>query len=290
MIVPFPPGGPADVVARILSEQMHNSLGQPIIIENATGASGGIGTGRVARAAADGYTIGFGYWGTHVSNAYVYRLQYVVRDFDPIVRMPGQPLLVVARKGIPASNLAEFVGWLKANPDKASHGTAGVGSAGHLIGAMFQQYTGTKFQFVPYRGTAPATEALLAGDIDFNNPTTTISHIGAGALQAYAVTSAKRLDMAKEIPTVDEAGLPGLKFTMWQGVWAPRGTPKERIAKINAAAILALSDPGNRRKLLNQGFELQEEEELTPEALASLQKAELEKWGPIIKAADIKIE
>ena len=293
MIVPFPPGGLADVIGRIAAEGMRASLGQSIIIENVGGANGSIGTGRVARTAPDGYTLVLGIWNTHVGNAATYALQYdVVKDFAPIALLADAPLLLVAKKAIPANDLKELIAWLKANADKASMGTVGAGSPGHLLGLLLQQETGTRFGLVAYRGAAPQTQDLVAGQIDmgFANPATALPHVQAGSIKAFAVTAKNRLAVAPDIPSVDEAGLPGLYFSLWAGLFAPRGTPSDMIGKLNSAAVNTLGDPILRQKLAEQGFEIPPRERQTPEALAAYQKAEIDKWWPIIKAANIKAE
>jgi tripartite-type tricarboxylate transporter receptor subunit TctC len=293
MIVPFPPGGLADVIGRIAAEGMRASLGQSIIIENVGGANGSVGTGRVARTAPDGYTLVLGIWNTHVGNAATYALQYdVVKDFEPIALLADAPLLLVAKKAIPANDLKELIAWLKANPDKASMGTVGAGSPGHLLGLLLQQETGTRFGLVAYRGAAPQTQDLVAGQIDMGiaNPATALPHVQAGSIKAFAVTAKNRLAVAPDIPSVDEAGLPGLYFSLWAGLFAPKGTPRDIIDKLNSAAVDTLSDPNMRHKLAAQGFEIPPREQQTPEALGAYQKAEIEKWWPIIKAANIKVE
>ena len=293
MIVPFPPGGLADVIGRIAAEGMRASLGQSIIIENVGGANGSVGTGRVARTAPDGYTLVLGIWNTHVGNAATYALQYdVVNDFAPIALLADAPLLLVAKKAIPANDLKELIAWLKANPDKASMGTVGAGSPGHLLGLLLQQETGTRFGLVAYRGAAPQTQDLVAGQIDMGiaNPATALPHVQAGSIKAFAVTAKNRLAVAPDIPSVDEAGLPGLYFSLWAGLFAPRGTPSDIIGKLNSAAVNTLGDPILRQKLAEQGFEIPPRERQTPEALAAYQKAEIDKWWPIIKAANIKAE
>jgi tripartite-type tricarboxylate transporter receptor subunit TctC len=293
MIVPFPPGGLADVIGRIAAEGMRASLGQSIIIENVGGANGSVGTGRVARTAPDGYTLVLGIWNTHVGNAATYVLQYdVVKDFEPIALLADAPLLLVAKKAIPANDLKELIAWLKANPDKASMGTVGAGSPGHLLGLLLQQETGTRFGLVAYRGAAPQTQDLVAGQIDMGiaNPATALPHVQAGSIKAFAVTAKNRLAVAPDIPSVDEAGLLGLYFSLWAGLFAPKGTPRNIIDKLNSAAVDTLSDPNMRHKLAAQGFEIPPREQQTPEALGAYQKAEIEKWWPIIKAANIRAE
>jgi tripartite-type tricarboxylate transporter receptor subunit TctC len=293
MVVPFAAGGPVDTVARILSEPMRATLGQSIIVENVTGAAGSIGVGRVARAAPDGYTLSIGHWSTHVVNGAIYPLPYdLLRDLEPIVLLPSNPMIVVSKSAVPAKNLNEFVAWIKANEGKVSAGTAGAGSATHVAGVYFQNVTGTRFQFVPYRGTGPALQDLVTGQIDFivDQASNSLQHVRDGKIRAYAVTASARLPSAPDIPTVVEAGLPSLDISVWYGLWAPKGTPKEIIAKLNAAAVQALSEPAARQRFAELGLDMPPRDRLTPEALAAYQKAEIEKWWPVIKGANIKTE
>jgi tripartite-type tricarboxylate transporter receptor subunit TctC len=293
MIVPFPAGGPSDTVARIMAEHMGVSLGQSIIVDNISGASGSIGVGRAVRAAGDGYTLSFGSWSTHVVNVAILALPYdPVNDLKPVGLIVDSPLLIITRKEMPAQDLNELIAWLKANPDRASQGTAGVASASHLAGVLFQKETGTRFQFVPYRGLAPALQDLLAGrtDLMFDLVADSLPQLRAGSIKAYAVTARHRLTAAPDIPTVDEVGLTGLYVSSWQALWAPKATPKIVIDKLNAAVVDALSDPAIRQRLVDLGQEIPPREQQTPEALGIRQTAELETWRPIIKAADIKAE
>jgi tripartite-type tricarboxylate transporter receptor subunit TctC len=293
VVVPFPAGGPNDSVGRILAERMRPSLGQPVIIDNVSGAAGNIGTGRVARAAPDGHTLVLGYWGTHVVNGALYKLPYdVVEDFEPVALMPSQPMLIVARKTVPARDLRELIAWLKSNPDAATQGTAGPGSIGHIAGLFFQRETGTRYRFVPYRGAALAMQDLVAGHIDLSItvPVVAMPQARAGLINAYAIMAKSRLAVASEIPTVDEAGVPGLHLSLWQGLWAPKGTPRAVIARINDAAVEALADPGIRQKLAEQGFDIPARDQLPPDALRAHQRAEIDKWWPVIRAANVKID
>jgi tripartite-type tricarboxylate transporter receptor subunit TctC len=293
MVVPFSAGGPTDTIARILAQAMGASLGQSVIIENVTGAAGSLGVGRVARAAPDGYTLAIGHWSTHVVNAAVYPLQYdVLNDFEPISLVANNPQLIVSKNAVPAKNLQELVAWVKANQATITQGTAGAGSASHIGGIYFQNITGTKFQFVPYRGAAPVMQDLLAGQIDlsFDQAANSLPQVRAGQIRAYAVTAKTRIPSAPEIPTVDEAGLPGFYIAVWHGLWAPKGTPKEVVAKLVAAVQAALADPNVQKRLTELGQEIPPREQQTPEALRAHHQAELAKWIPIIKAANIKVE
>jgi tripartite-type tricarboxylate transporter receptor subunit TctC len=293
MIVPFPAGGATDTLARFLSERLRAGLGQPIIIENVAGAAGSIGVGRAARAAGDGYTLSIGTLTTHALIGGLYPLQFdLSADFEPIAQLASEPLLIVGKKSLPADNLKDLIAYLKANPDAASVGIAGVGAAGHLTGISFQRETGTRFHFVPYRGNGPATQDLVAGQIDLMiEPSSNFqSQVRAGTITAFAVTSKARFAAAPAVPTADEAGLPGFYSSLWYGLWAPRGTPKAVIGRLHAAVTDALADPAVQKRLADLGLEIPPRDQQTPEALAALQRAEIEKWWPIIKAANIKGE
>jgi tripartite-type tricarboxylate transporter receptor subunit TctC len=292
MIVPYAAGGTTDVIARNLAERMKASLGQPVIIENVTGAGGTIGTGRVARAAPDGYTLSIGQNDSHVLNGATYALQYdLLNDFEPVALLSATPFLLLARKAMPADDLKGLIAWLKANPDKASMGITPGGMA-HVVGILMQKETGTRFGFVPYRGGGPIVQDLVAGQIAFAvlDPTTSLEQVRADRVKAYAVTAASRLSSAPDIPTVDEAGSPGLHASSWYGLWVPKNTPKSIIAKLNAAAVDALGGANVRRRLGDLGQEIFAREQQTPQALGTLQRAEIEKWWPIIKEAGIKAQ
>ena len=293
MVVPLPAGSAFDVTARLLADRMRVSFGQPVIVENPTGASGSVGTGRCARAAPDGYALCFGGMGTHVLNGAVFALPYdVLKDFEPVSLIATAQLLIVAKKAMAANDLKELIAWLKANPGKASQGDGGPGSLTHLAGISFQQETGTQFRSVPYRGAAAAVNDLVAGHIDImiDLAPNSLPQVRAGNIKAYAVMAATRLAAAPDIPTVDEAGLPGFFMSAWQGIWVPKGTPLAVIGMLNAAIVDALADPTVRARLAELGQEAFPREQQTPEALGARQRAEIEKWWPIIRAANLKAE
>jgi tripartite-type tricarboxylate transporter receptor subunit TctC len=293
MVVGAAPGGPTDTIGRIITESMRAALGQTIVIENNGAAAGSIAHGRVARAPPDGYTLSLGHWGTHVVNGAVYTLPYdVQQDFEPISLISSSPYLIVGKRDLPANDLEALVAWLKANPDKATQGTSGAGSPAHIAGFFLQSVLGSRWVFVPYRGANPVMQALVAGDYDwtFSPPDQAMPQIQAGRIKVYAVTAKGRISLAPHIPTTDEAGLPGFYLSYWHALWAPRGTPKDVVVKLNAAVVAALADPGVSARLAELGQEIFPRERQTPEALGAFQKAEIEKWWPIIKAANIKAE
>jgi tripartite-type tricarboxylate transporter receptor subunit TctC len=292
-VVPASAGGPTDTIGRIVMARAQQILGQTIIIENVGGASGTIGTGRVVRADPDGYTLGIGGPNHYVINASVYPLNYdTLKDFEPISMLSNGPMLIMSRNSLPATNLVELIAWLKANPENVTFGTGGLASPPHISGLSLQGVTGNKFQFIPFRGSAPALQQVLGGQLDLiiDQASAALSIAKSGSVRAYAVTAKQRLASAPEIPTVDEAGLPGFYVSIWQGIWAPKGTPKEIIAKINAAVAGALADPTVQKRLADVGQELPTKEQMTPEGFGAFHKAEMEKWTPIVKAANIKPE
>lgn len=293
LIVPFAAGGPTDLLARILGEHMSKTLGQQIIIENVTGAAGTIAMTKLARAAPDGYTIGIGHLGTNVANGAIYKnLGFdLVADLEPVVRLPSNPMLVVSSNQVPAKTLKELVEYLKNNSDKVSGGTAGMGSGSHLGSLAFNTATGAKYQLVPYRGTGPAMQDLIANQIQVmvDQSSNSLPQVQAGKIRAYAVTSPVRSPAMPDIPTASEAGFP-MDVSIWNGIWAPKGTPKEVVEKLNAAAVAALQDPAIRKRMEELGQDLPTADEMKPGAFAAFQKAEYAKWKPILDAAGVKVE
>jgi tripartite-type tricarboxylate transporter receptor subunit TctC len=290
--VPYAAGGPLDVVVRIVADGLRAALGQSVVVENVTGAGGSIGVGRAARAAPDGYTISTGNWSTHVANGAIYQLPYDLRtDFEPVSQIPSEANLIIARKDFPANTLAELIAWLKQNPGKASAGTSGVGGPSYMAAAFFQMRTGTRFALVPYRGAGPALLDLVAGQLDLMStaPAIALPHIRDGTIKAYAVCAKDRISAAPDIPTTDEAGLPGFYFSVWSGMWVPKGTPREIIDHLTVALRDALADPAIRQRLAVLAIEVPPPDQLGPETLGALHKAEIDKWWPIIKAAGIKV-
>jgi tripartite-type tricarboxylate transporter receptor subunit TctC len=293
IIVPFAAGGPSDAMARILAERMKMTLGQPVLVENVTGAGGSIGVGRAVHSASDGYTISFGHLGTHVCNGAIYKLDYdLVADLQPVALLPSNPMVIVSKNAVPAKTLPELLDWLKSRPQPATAGTAGAGSGSHIAGLALENATGIKLQYVPYRGTAPALNDLVAGQIDIivDQTSNSINQIRAGTIRAYGVTNSKRVEQAPDIPTVDEAGVPNFHMTLWSGLWVPKGTPREIIDKLNEATLDALNDPQVKRQLENLGLQMPPADKSTPEALGDWQKAEIAKWWPMIKAANVKVD
>jgi len=293
IIVPVPPGGVADPIARILADHLTVTLGQPVVVENVTGAGGSIGVARAARAAPDGYTVSIGNWLSHVGASAVYPVQYdVLNDFEAVSLLTNSPILITARKDFPANTLKELIAWLKANPDTASVATVGAGSASHVSGVYFQRATDTRFQFVPYRGGGPAVQDEVAGHVDlmFNEATGALPYVLSGQIKTYAVLAKTRWFAAPQIPTSEEMGVPGLNISFWHGLWVPKGTPTEIVLKLDAAIVDALADPTVRKRLTDIGQEIFPRDRQTPEALYAFHKAETERWWPIIKGAGIKNE
>ena len=293
VVVPFSAGGPTDTLARLMSEPMRRYLGQTVVVENVTGAGGSIGTGRVVRSTPDGNTLSIGHWGTHVVNGAYYNLTFdLLKDFAPVAMIATNPQVVVSKIAVPAKNLKELIPWIKANQDKIQFGTGGIGGASHIAGIYFLNRIGVKMEFVPYRGGAPAMQALLSGEIDLymTQVSSAVAHTRAGKLRAYLVSSKTRQAAAPEIPTTDEAGLPGLYTAVWHGIRAPRAVPQDVLMKLNAAIVDTLADATIRARFADLGQEIPPRAEQTPQALGAYQKAEIDKWWPLMKAAGIKSE
>jgi tripartite-type tricarboxylate transporter receptor subunit TctC len=292
IVVPTGAGGPQDVVARIVTERMRGALGQPLIIDNVAGANGTLGIGRVARAKPDGYTLAFSVsFSTHVVNGAIYSLPYdVINDFEPIALIANSPQIILAKKDLPANNLEGLIAWLRANPDKATLGQIGPGSPAHVSGILFQKQTGTQFKFATYRSAGQALQDIIAGHIDLMFvPSISLEAVKAGSVKAYAVTAKNRLAAAPDVPTVDEAGLPGFYVAPWYALWAPKDTPRDVVDRLNGAVVDALANTAVRARFADLGYEIVPRKQQTPEALAAFQRAEIEKWWPIVKAAGIKV-
>jgi tripartite-type tricarboxylate transporter receptor subunit TctC len=293
IVVPFAAGGATDVLARVLADPISKSLGQTVIVENVTGAAGSIGVSRVVRAPADGYTLSIGTLTTHVLIGGLYKLDFdLLTDLMPIAELAYEPLLICVKNTLPVKNLQELIAWLKANPGKASVGIPGAGSTGNLAGISFQNVTGTTFQFVPYRGDAPAVQDMMAGQIDMMiEPSSNFTaQVQAGTIRAIAVPAKTRLSSLPDVPTTDEAGLPGYYASIWFGMWAPKNTPKDIITRLNGAAVAALADDNVKARLNKLGQQVAARELQDPAAFAAFQKSEADKWWPIIKSANLKVE
>jgi tripartite-type tricarboxylate transporter receptor subunit TctC len=290
LVVPFPPGGSTDAAARIMAERMRVPLGQPVVIENIGGAGGSIGVGRVARAAPDGYTFDIGQWDTHVGSI-IYKLDYdLEKDFEPIALVTNNPQLMVAKNDLPANTLGELVSWMKANPGKINF--VNQNAAANVTGVLFENLTKQNVQFIPYRGAGPAMTDLISGTVDLLvvQGAVALPQIRAGKIKAVANLSPQRSASMADIPTSDESGVPGLYMSGWFGFWAPKGTPKDIIAKLNAATVEALADPALQKRFSDLGLDVAPRAQQTPEGLAAFQKAEIDKWWPIIKSAGIGVQ
>jgi tripartite-type tricarboxylate transporter receptor subunit TctC len=293
IIAPFPAGGPLDTIARIIAEPMREALGQPVVIENVPGAGGNLGIGRLARAEADGHTVGIGQWSTHVVNPVTYTLPYNIEtDFEPVALLTITPQLIIARKDFPAKDIKDLIVWLKANPDKAAAATVGAAGGAQVSAMYFQKETGTQFRFVPYRGGAPAVQDMVSGRVDlmFDQAANALGPVRGGTVKAYAVMSKARWPALPDVPAIDESGVPGLYVSYWHALWAPKGTPKDVIAKLNAAVVHALADPNARKRLGEVGQDIWPRDQQTPAALTAYHKAEIAKWWPIIRAAGLKAQ
>ena len=293
MIVPFSAGGPTDTLGRILVERMRAALGQTVIIENVTGAGSTLGVGRAAQAAPDGYTLALGNWTSFVGSGVLYRTSYdLLQDFEPVSLLTFARMLIVGKSTLPVKDAKELIAWLRASPDSASAATVGAGSAAHVCGLYFQEKTNTRFQFVPYRGGAPAMQDLVGGQIDLMcaEASQTLTYVRGGKMKAFAVMSKTRWPALPDVPTTDEIGTPGMYISFWHGLWVQKGTPRDVIIKLNGAVVDTLADPTVRQRLTDLGQVIATREQQTPAALGAYHKAEIEKWWPIIKAANIKVE
>ena len=293
IVVPFTPGGPTDLVARVIAERIRSSLGQAVVVENAPGAGGTIGAGRVARATPDGYTLIVGQWSSHVGAGAMYSLSFdPVKDFEPVALLTSSPLWLIGHNEIPANNLRELVAWLRENPNKATAGSVGVGSGTHLCLVYFGNKTGVPFQIVPYRGGPTMMQDLIATQVAFSCPEASqnLAQYRSGRIKVFAVMSSRRWRAAPEIPTVDESGFPGMHFPFWNALWAPKGTPSAIVRKLNVAVREAFADPAVQKRFEDLGYEIPDSERLTPEALGNYHREEVDKWWPIIKEANIKVE
>jgi tripartite-type tricarboxylate transporter receptor subunit TctC len=290
LVVPLGVGGSTDVIARLVAEGMRQALHQTIVVENFSGAGGTIGVGRVAHAAPDGYTILVGQWGTNIASGAIYKLNFdVLKDLEPVGLIATQPFLIVSRSSLAANNLKELIAWIKANPGKATEGNSGVGSPSHVSGILFQKAINSPMQMIPYRGAGESTQAIVSGQIDvlLNTPAVSMEQLKAGQIKVFAVTAKTRLATAPDVPTTDEAGLPGFYFSFWHAVWVPKDTPKPIVDKLNAALKTTLADPATRQKLIGLAQEIYPPAEQTPEALDKFEHEEAAKWWPIIKEAGI---
>jgi tripartite-type tricarboxylate transporter receptor subunit TctC len=293
MIVPFAAGGPTDTLGRILGERMRQSLGQVIVVENVTGAGSTIGVGRAAQASPDGHTLALGNWTSFVGSGALYRTTYdLLADFEPVSLLTFAPMLIVGKSTLPVNDAKELIAWLKQSPDKATAASVGAGSAAHVCGLYFQDQTKTRFQFVPYRGGAPAMQDLVGGQIDLMcaEGSQMLTYVRGGKMKAFAVMAKTRWPALPDVPTTDEIGAPGMYISFWHGLWVPKGTPKEVVARLNDAVVDTLADPTVRQRLTDLGQVIATREQQTPKALAAYHKAEIDKWWPIIKAANIKVE
>jgi tripartite-type tricarboxylate transporter receptor subunit TctC len=293
IIAPTTAGGPPDTIARLLSEPMRSVLGQPVVVENVTGAGSTLGLARVARSEPDGYTLSIGHLNSHVFSSLTYPVNYdVVNDFAPIAMLTVAPMAFFGRAGLPADNVKELAGWLKANPGKATFGSVGLGGPARVWAAHFEKTVGTKMQFVPYRGAFAAVQDMLSGQIDLSasEASNVRAHLTGGKIKVYAVLSNKRWPTAPDVPTIEETGVPALQMPFWHGIWAPKGTPPAVIDKLNAAVVHALADPAVRAKMAQVGWDIVPREQQTPQALAAHHKSEVERWGKVIRESGVKAQ
>jgi len=291
LVSPFPPGGSTDSIARIMAQRMGTALGQTVVVENVGGAGGSIGARRVATAKPDGYTFVIGQWDNFVANGVVYNLEYdVQRDFAPIGLLSINPQLILARKTLPVDDLKGLVAYMKANPGKVTF--VNQQASAQMVAVLLQQMTGTEVLLVPYKGGGPAMTDMIAGHVDLLMVQAAIAlpQVRGGKIKAMAVLQPQRSPVVEGVPSVDEAGVPGLYLPGWFGFFAPKGTPKDVLARLNAAMMEALADPGVRARFAESGLDIVPREQQSPEALAAFQKGEIDKWWPLIKQAGIKVE
>ncbi len=289
MIVPFAAGGPTDVVARLVAEHMSRTLGQQVVIENVTGAGGTTGITRGAQATPDGYTIMMGHMGTHGAAPAVYPdIKYdPVKDFAPVGLAAGTPIVIVARKDFPSKDLKEFLAYLKANSEKLNEAHAGVGSVSFTTCALFNSLAGAKPTRVTYRGTGPALNDLVAGQVDYmcDQIVNLVPQIQAGTIKAYAVALPQRSPALPDVPTTREGGMPEFQVSAWNAVFAPKGTPPDVVKKLNAALVQAVEDPATSKRILDLGGDLSNKEARTPEGLRRLVESEVARWNKVLKQA-----
>lgn len=293
IVIPLAAGGAVDTIVRTMIESMRTTLGQPVLVENVGGAGGTTGIARVARAAPDGYTISVGTWGTHVVNAFVYTPPYdLEKDFEPVALLPSVPHWFIARKNLPPTNLKEFVAYLKEGDGKVTAASVGAGGSSAVCGYYFGKATGTRSTLVPYRGGAPALQDIVAGNVDMmcDLAANSLAQVKAGTIKAYAVTSKKRWFAAPDLPTADEAGVPGLDLSNWLGAYAPKGTPKDIVARLSKAFATAMADTDVRRRIADQGMEVPAAEQQTPDGFAVYLKGEMDKWGAVVRESGIKVQ
>jgi tripartite-type tricarboxylate transporter receptor subunit TctC len=293
MMVGFPPGGPTDTLARLVADGMKNALGQPIAVETVSGASGTIATGRVVHAAADGYTIGIGQWSSHVGSPAIYKIDYdIVKDLQPLALLAYSPLWILGKSALPPDNIADLMSWLKTRKEPVTLGTVGTGSAAQLCAYYFAQKTGTHFQYVPYRGAAPALQDLIGGQIDMSclEASATLPSVAAGKIKAYAVMSEDRWPKSPNTPTMIEAGVPGLSIVFWHGLWTTKGTPKAVVDRLVSGVTTALADPAVKQRIEGLGMVIFPPDQQNPAALLAYHQAELGKWWPVIKDTGIRAE
>lgn len=293
IIVPFPAGGSTDIQARILAEPMRQALGQPVVVQNVPGAGATIGVGRAVQSAPDGYTLIVGNWTSHVGAGAVYPVTWhPVNDLEPIVQLATTTLVIAGRGGLPVNDGKQLIAWLNANPDQATAAHVGAGSGAHVCGIYFEQKTGTRLRYVPYKGGAPVMADLMANQVDLfcGEASQMLGHFKSGRIKPLVVMSKSRWRPMPDVQTMQDAGASDTYIAFWQGMWAPKGTPRPVIAKLSDAVARAFADPAVIKRLEELGQDLPSREQMTPQALAAFHKSEIEKWWPLIRAAKIKVE